>query len=287
MKLEEILKSQGWTDADLNAVKPLLENERFRESMETKYAAISTEVETLKDRDSQWQMRLDQEWQPRLTAEERKSQDLMQKLAQAQAQLKIAREYNYLPEEAEAKVAAAAAAVEKDAKTAEYVTKADLQQSYGQFSDLEGRAITMAHDIAAEYSYLTGGKSLFEYEAVVNGQQMRGMQALREECKGTRKPLDQFVAEKFDFPGKRSAMAAAKQKEHDDKIAAEAVERTRAEMAAQYGNPMMRTALPSHTPFIPKRPGTDKMPWEDGTEQDRAARRIARAVETQMKGPVQ
>ena len=97
----------------------------------------------------------------------------------------------------------------------------------------------MANDfLSAEYSHLTGGKSLYEY--VSQDGKSRGMTALREEALRTKQPLDQYVATKFNFNSLRQQASDAAQKVHDDKIR----EDERAAMAAKYGNPMLRTPMP-------------------------------------------
>lgn len=283
MELEGLLKSKGWTDADLESVKPLLENPRFRSSMEEQFGAVEAERDSFKARDAEWQRRLDEDYNPRMTAAEKEAQAARLSLAEANEKLKIARDYGYLPGDAEAKAEAAAAAARVQAADGYDPKKHPSWEDVNKFADAEGEAMAIVNDLSAEYSQLTG-KTLFEYEGQ-NGS--RGLRALRAESKSARKPLDVYVAEKFDFAGKRAAMTAARQKEHDDAIRKEAAEQTRSELAQQYGNPMLRTALPSSSPFIPRRAGSDKPAWDRGTAQERRSERLTRAIEIQSKGAVQ
>jgi hypothetical protein len=291
MTLEQMLKSKGWTDADLEAAKPLLSDARFRSTIEDSVGAIASERDQLKAKDEEWMRKLDSEYNPAIARAEQDAKKARLEAAQLREQVEIAKQYGYFdtPEAAaKAEAAANAAAVKADQLTNGYdAKKHPTWDDVNRFADAEGRAIAMAHDLAAEYSYLTGGRSLFEYEAVVNGQMMRGLQAVREEAKAARKPLDQFVADKFDFVGKRAEMAQKKQKEHDDAIVKATTESVRAELAQQYSNPNMRVPMPSRQPFIPGASKDAKQPWQDGrTPQERQRDRVAKLVAIQMRGTV-
>lgn len=282
MKLEDLLKSKGWTDADLEAVKPMLSNERFRATLEEQYGALATERDQLQTVNAEWQRKLEEDYNPRMTAAEKEAQQARLDLAQANEKLKIAKDYGYLPDEAAAKVEVAAAQAKVD-QTANYDAKRHPSwEDVNRFADVEGDVIMMSHDLAAEYAFLTGGKSLFEYEGS-DGQ--RGMRALRREAKAARQDFDKFIQNKFDFAGKRAAKAQEKQKEHDDAIRKEEADRVRTEMASQYGNPLLRTPMPSRAPFIPGTPTGGKQPWET-SKQERRATRLTHLAEVQAKAGV-
>lgn len=282
MKLEDILKSRGWTDADIAAAGPMLADARFRADMEASYGAVASERDELKGKDDAWQRQLDEQWQPRVTAAEKEAQAARLEAANLKEQLKIAKDYGYMTPEAEAaaeaKIAAATATANGyDPKN--HPSWDDVKK----FGEAQGDAIAIVNDLAAEYAYLNGGKSLYEYETTIDGRTLRGMQAIRAEAKVNRQGLEQYVSKKFDFEGKRTAMRAKAAQDHDDAIRRETVESTRAEMAAQYGNPMMRTAMPSRAPFIPAKPASGgKQPWEL-TQGERKAARVTRAMEIQTK----
>jgi hypothetical protein len=283
MTIEQILKQRGWTDADLESVKPMLENARFRESLEQEYGAVASERDQFKQLDEAWRNKLDTEYNPKIVAAEKEAQQARLKLAEAQEQLKIAKDYGYLTPELEQKLEAAAASARQNIEQAANgydPKKHPTWEDVNRFADAEGQAIAMAQDLAAEYAYLTGGRSLYEYEATINGRQMRGLMAIREEAKAVKKPLDVFMAEKFDFNGKRSAMAAQKQKEHDDAIAKATEERVRNEYLQQ--NPNLLRAVPSSRPFMPAKPQDGKQPWER-TAQERKAARITKFVQMESK----
>lgn len=283
MKLEEILKSQGWADADITALQPMLADPRIRASMEETYGKIASERDTLKNKDAEWQRLHDEEWQPVVNRLEKSMTGVRLELAQAQERIKLAKEFGYLDDQktAEADAAAAKAKLESNLNgfdPKKYVSMEDAQKML----EAEGRAITMAADLNNEYAYLHGGKTLYDYEAEVNGQRLRGLEALRQESRTKRVSLDQYVSQKFDFSGKRAALQAQRQKEQEDAIRKDEGERVRKELAEQYGNPNMRTAVPSRAPFMA--PATDgKQVW-DIPAQERKNRRVDQALKVQMGG---
>jgi hypothetical protein len=277
MTLEEILKADGWTDADLAAQAAVLNDSRLRATLEKQYGAVVTERDTYKQRDTEWQDLRDRVYQPQITRAEEEAARVRMEAAGLREQVQIAKDYGYLTadqqQEADRKQRerAALASTEYDPKrhpTFDDVTK---------FAEAEGQAIALASDLAAEYAYLNGGRSLFEYETEIDGRRMRGMTALREEAKRSRKNLDQFVSEKFNFRGKREEMATKRQQEHDDAIAKAATEKANLEWAQRMGsNPNLRPAIASQQPFIPAKPSDGKQPWERGTRKENQALRIVR-----------
>lgn len=283
MKLEEILKADGWPDADIAALQPMLTNQAFRASMEKQYGAVASERDQLKQRDGQWQEKLDSEWQPRVSGMERDLTAARLELAQANERIKLAKEFGYLTEQQDAEATAAAAKAKLDAAGAfdpkKFVSMEDAQRML----EGEGRAIVMVADLNNEYGYLTGGKSLYEYEAQVGDRNLRGFTALREEAKQKRLSLDAYVTEKFDFTGKRTALQQKRQQEHDDVIRKEAEDKVRNELASQYGNPLMRTAVPSRFPTLVPKPANGKHPWEVNKQQLKSER-LERAMKAQLTG---
>jgi hypothetical protein len=285
MKLEDLLKAKGWTDQDIVALGPMLADPRFRTSLEESFGAVVQERDSLKQKDEDWERLRSEEWTPRVAAEEKKAQDLEREVTRLRTELKIAKDYGYITPEAEAAARAeiqrteAAAANPSTFDPKKFVSMDDAQR----MMEAEGRAIAMVSDLNNEYAYLNGGKSLYEYETEIDGRTLRGFSALREEAKSKRMGLDQLVSTKFDFAGKRQALKDKRQQEHDEAIRKDAIEKTRAEMAAQYGNPMMRTAVPSRDPFFKKPTEGGKPAW-DTPKQQKRQERIQRAMQVQMTG---
>ncbi len=117
---------------------------------------------------------------------------------------------------------------------------------------------------------------------------MRGLSAIREEARQNKKNIDQYMFEKFDFPGKRKAQVEAKQKEYDDRLIAQGRSQRDKEFAEQYGqNPLLRTAMPSSRPAIPQpREGVLSPLTDEGgkiSRIDRSQQRVARALETEAQ----
>jgi hypothetical protein len=278
-RLEDLLKSKGYTDADLEALKPMLSDSRFRTSIEEQFGAVESERDRIKSeaeaREAEWQRSLAEDYNPRIAAAEKKAIEKDLEAANYRRQVELAKEYGLLPED---HTPAAATAAAPAAGSPAYDPKRHPTfEDVGKFADAEGEAIALSHDLADEYEYLCG-KPLFDY---VGADGRRGMRALRSEAKAARKNLDAYMADKFDFAGKRAEKEAARQKEHDDAIRRDAEEKTRAELATKYGNPLLRAPMPSRQPFIPTKPQQGKQPW-DMTAQERRSGRIERAMTKQM-----
>jgi hypothetical protein len=277
-KLEEVLRANGYTDSDIEAMAPMLQDQKFRGSLETHFSRLEAERDDYKSKHEAWDKWREETANPAIAAAERTAAEARLDAARYREEAKIARDYGLLPKEPDAPLAPAPPSVSGafNPKDHKLVTEDDLRNGYAQFAEAEGRAIALAADLNEEYRYLSGGKSLYEYEGE-GGK--RGMTALREEAVRAKKQLDQYVAEKFDFAAKRRAQQETIQKAHDDKIR----EEERAAMAAKYGNPMLRQPTLSRQPFIPAKAGDAKFPWEQ-LPQDRRNARLERALKTQFTG---
>lgn len=285
MKLKELLKARGWTDEQISAA---FADPKTVEVLDDIFGTVTSERDTLKARDAEWQKKLDEEYNPAIAKAEKAAAEARLKAANYEEQLKIAKDYGYLSsDEAEKRATEAAAAAAARNNSENYDPKRHpTYDDVAKFADAEGEAIALANDLNEEYRYLSGGKSLFEYETTINGQSMRGMRALRQEAKAVRKDFGQYVSEKFDFAGKRRAMQEQRQKEHDEQVAKEAEDRVRREYAEKLGNPMLAQPIPSRVPFVPAKNPEGKQPWERGTSNERRAQRIQHAVQSQLKSPV-
>ena len=276
-RLEELLKTKGYTDADLESLKPMLADQRFRSTLEASFTELETERDTLKGKDAEWDKWRTEVANPRIAQTEQDAATARRKAADLEEQLKIAKEWGLIQEATNPNKGQNPPPENKeiatpfDPKAHKLVTYDDI----GRYADAEGEAIAMANDLAQEYSHLYGGKSLIEYE----GQDgKRGMRALRMEAKAAQKNLDVYVAEKFNFTGKRTEMAAERQKKAEDAIRAD----ERSKMAAEFGNPALRTSMPSRQPFIPTRENANADPWTK-TSRERKAERIQAAIRTQSQ----
>lgn len=280
MKLEDFLKSQGYTDADLAGMGTLLNDSKFRTSIE----GTITERETLAARNQEWQELHDTKWTPALTAAQEDAAKARRERADLQEQVKIAREYGYLGEDAEAKAREVIEAnKQRDAAGAPAGFNPDdpkFRDFAGRFSAAEGDAIALHQYLGEEYRQLHGA-SINEYVNQQSGK--RGMVALRAEAQAARKPIDQYVEEKFNWSGKRAEAQQKIQQEHDAKVAREAVEKYAIEHGA---NPLTARPQASRDPIIPRTKVGDKQVWEIPTA-DRRSARLERAYQNEAKARVQ
>lgn len=282
MKLKQILLDKGWSEAQITAA---FADPNTLSALDDIFGTVTSERDQLKARDSEWQKKLESEYNPAITKAEQDAAAARREAADLKEQIRIAKDYGYLEgNEAEERLKAAAAAAASRNDPSGYDPKRHPTfEDVSKFADAEGEAIALMNDLAQEYRYYTG-KDMFEYEAQLNGQTLRGARALRQEAKSQRKPLDQYVAEKFDFAGARRRKSEESQKAHDDQIRKEADEAARREMAEKYGNPALALPTTSRQPFVPTKPSDGKQPWDRGTAAQLREERIRRAANAQMTG---
>lgn len=283
-KLEDILRRKGYAEADIQALAPMLADQRFRSSLEESFGEVESQRDTHKAELDKWSGDWLTDANAKISRAEQETIRARREAADTREQLKLAKEWGLMEEGSRPEgVVPASSAVSAtpggvfDPKAHKLVTYDDI----GRYAEAEGAAIAMANDLSEEYRHLTG-KSIFEYES--NGK--RGMSALRAEAIAAKQNLDTFVAQKFDFTGKRQSITAKRQQEHDDAIRKEAEDRVRGEMASKFGNPNMRQAVQSNAPFIPPKPKEGGQPWEHSAGERRNAR-LERAMRNQVSGAVQ
>ena len=283
MTLAQILKSKGYTDADLEALKPMLSDSRFRTSMEEQFGVLEAERNDFKSKYESKETEIE-DWRtnvvnPRIASAEQEAVAARLETARLREEVQIAKDYGLIPEGDKTPAPSSVSATpgnDFDPSKHNLVTRDEI----GRFADLEGQAIAMASDVLEEYRYLSGGKSLYDY---VGPDGKRGMQALRTEAVKAKISLDQFVSQKFDFAGKRAAIETKRQEEHDAQVAKDAVSKHILENGA---NPNTRTPGTSRSPFIPRPQGSSpaggaKQPWEvpaqelKNARQERAMTRLA------------
>ncbi len=285
-KLEDILKQRGYSDADIQALGPMLTDQRFRSSLEASYGELETKLTSVQGDLDKWSGDWLNDANAKISRAEQETIKARREAADTREQLKLAKEWGLLEEGSRpdgitpaAPGVSATPGAAFDPKAHKLVTHDDIRA----YAEAEGRAIAMGHDLSDEYRTLSGGKSLFEYEGA-NGA--RGMEALRTEAIAAKQDLRTYVASKFDFNGKRQAIATKRQEEHDAAIRKEAEDRVRGEMAAKFGNPNLRMPTQSSTPFIPPKPKEGGQPWEH-TAGERRHARLERAMRNQVSGAVQ
>lgn len=273
-KIEEILKAKGYTDTELAALGPLLQDQKFRATLETEYDSI------VADRDKH---KADAEfiadWREKtaIPIVDQYAKDTIEARAEAaayKARLAEAEKAGFAPAGSVPKEQSPAAQPETfDPKKHNLVTNADLEAGYRRFADLEGDAIALAQDLGDQYRTYYPGQTLADY---VGADGKVGFRALLAEARAKKQNVDLYIAEKFNFAGKRAEITAAQKAKEREAIAAE----ERAKIVAEYGHPGMRTPSASVYPLIPKQAKDQGQPWDNPA--DRRSQRIQRAVQNEM-----
>ena len=282
-KIEDILKAQGFTDEEIAANAALLADPRTRTALEGSYAKLEGDLATFKTENERWANWHETDGKPLLALYEKERADALADNASLKERLRLAEEAGFAPTSShkpgDGKPAAAAAAdAPFDPKKHKLVTEDDI----ARYSDAEGEAIAIMTNISEEYRYLTGG-SLFDYTAEVDGRTLRGAQALRYEAKQARKPMQEYVSQKFDFAGKRKAIEDKKRADAEAALRAD----ERAKVMKEFGDPNVRPLMPSANPFAPRNPQNAKQPWDsEKTPSQLRHDRLQRAMETQSKAGV-
>jgi hypothetical protein len=286
-KAEDILKSQGLTDADITAMAPLLSDARYRAAIETSFNALESERDALVAKDHEWEELRNNTYVPALTKAEKQAADARLELAQANEKLRIAKDYGYLDDDAQRKADEAAERVrntQQNSGPGGFNPDDPKFKSFSSdYSRAQGDAIAL-HDFISEEYRLLHGSSINEYR---NAQGQRGLVALRAESQAAGKRIDQYVEEKFNWSGKRQEAEQKRQAEHDAKVGREAVNKYALEHPlANGGNPMTAPRMTSRNPFVPDPAKAGKQPWEVNPVELRN-QRIERAFKTETKAQLQ
>lgn len=268
-RIDELLKSKGYSDADIEALAPAM-----RTALEEHFSTLESERNKFKEDVEGWEKWRVEVADPKISTAEQEAFTARRKAADLEEQVKIAREYGLFAKDEEVKPAPPSVSNPNqnfDPKAHKLITHDDI----AVYADREGEVIARANDLADEYRHLTG-KSLFEYR----GQDgKRGMTALREEAKKNGKLLFDYVETKFDFAGKRGEMEKKSQQEYEERIRKEEREKVLAEKASEWANPLLRAPAASRQPFIPPKRDGQGHPWEK-SQQDRRNARLENAMKS-------
>src|SRR5512147_1159774 len=202
-KLEEVLRAKGYSDTDLEALKPMLTDAKFRSTLEDSLGEVESERDKFKGEAEGWSSWYKDTGLPTVEKALKDAQDARATAAAHEARLKTLQEQGLIKiaEETGEKVTPKPPeAPVFDPKAHNLVTMDDVTK----FADAEGEAIASAQDLAAEYHELFG-KSLFSYQGADGS---RGFRALRKEALAAKQPISQYVAGKFKFDERRQEIAA-------------------------------------------------------------------------------
>lgn len=283
-KLADLLKEKGWTDEQIGKA---FADAVTLTALDDLFGTVTSERDALKARDAEWQRNLDEKYNPAIAAAERKAMEAERRASMMEKDIQLAKEYGYYPEESDTdkKLREAAEAAAARGGQSVDLTKYVSHEDAAKMLRGESIAIVTAGDIIERHRSLTGN-SIIDYETTIDGRYMSGLSALREEAERARKPMDQYIAEKFKYEDLKRQRAEARQKEHDDRISKEAEEKVRREYAEKFGNPLLAQPSVSRRPEIPLKRTDGKHAW-DFTATERKSARLQRAMDNQMKSTVQ
>jgi hypothetical protein len=302
--LAEFLKKNGATEADLEMMKPLLENTKFASSLEAEIAAkaeaerrateATGKISEFESQRNQFEVKAqeaiakEQElrnwWETAAAPQvEKIRQDALkeaERRAAAEARLAKAKElYGFeIPEDAPASVGGVptsaavtapggtpAPAAQPAFDTSKFVTSEVLSQQ----ADLVGSAIAATQNLAFEHTRLFGYEKPIDFEG------------LRAKALAEKRPLREIWERDFNVADRRAQIQAAedakKQAEFDARLAAARQEGFEKGMS-QSINPATRDAMPSKFPMtFTQRDATSGKPWETGNarSQDRLQKVVA------------
>ncbi len=259
-KLEELLKAEGYTDDELKELSPLLNNPKFRTSVE-RQAQIAeesgqklTKAQQELDTWSKWHQEtalpmLDKNMKEAIAARER--------AAALEERLKAAQEYGLAEVAKQEEKPVEKTSDVFDPKKHNLVTYDDVKT----LADREGDSIALAQDIASEHHLLFGSR-------------LPSFRELRKEAMAAGKPVEQYWQEKYKVQDKRNEISAKERADYEAKIRADERTKTISEIA----NPMTRPPSSSHSSFIPRANADNKQPWESG--EDRTHARVEKALKS-------
>ena len=280
-KLEDVLKAQGFTDADIAAAAPLMGDAKFRGAVEAYVGQKEQALADFRQENDRWA-----DWAEKVNKFEvdgLKSQklELVSRTGSLEARLK-ALDPTFQPgQPAERKVEPAGG--DFDPSKHGLLTEKIFHERIKEYASAEGDAIAMANDYVMEYKRLTGSDMLDYNVRTKDGRELRGMSALLYESRSNGKNLPDYIEQKFDFAGKRAQATEAAKKASEDAIRKD----ERMKVMGEFGNPNTRQMMPSqHSLIPPPSAGENKQPWERGTPNDRRNSRLAKNIESQARSMV-
>ena len=279
-KLEDVLKAQGFTDADIAAAAPLMGDAKFRGAVE---AYVGQKEQALADfwqENDRWADWAEKVNKPEVDGLKSQKLELVSRTGSLEARLK-ALDPTFQPgQPAERKVEPGG---DFDPTKHGLLTEKTFEEKVAQYAAAQGTAIAMANDLGSEYKRLTGSDMLDYQTQDTDGRSLRGMTALLHEARVNRIPLPDYIEKKFDFAGKRAQATEAAKKASEDAIRKD----ERMKVMGEFGNPNTRQMMPSqHSLIPPPSAGENKQPWERGTPNDRRNSRLAKNIESQARSMV-
>jgi hypothetical protein len=283
-KLEDVLKSKGYTDADLSNISTLLSDSRFRSSLEASFEETAQQARDA--RDAEWESIKTSQWQPIIEKSEKDAMEARREAARLREENAIAKDYGYLGgDEAKQRLEAQ----ERERHNREEQERGNrggfnpndpaVQDFSGKFAVAQGRAMAMYTDISNAHQRLFG-EPLESFEALYND-----FLALPATARQTTSMRDLWER-KYNVPAKRAEIDARRQSDHDAAVSKQAVEKYIMDNPQLHSQPMMQGPRLSNSPFLPKPSEAAKQPWEK-TAQERRSARVERATQNELKLRIQ
>lgn len=285
MDIRELLRSQGYSDADIEQMGTLLNDPRFGKAFETVQSSARDA------RDAEWTKLRDETWTTNLSKAEQEAQKARIEAANLREQLAIAKDYGYLGDpEAERR---AKEAEERAKQTQNQNNQPGFNANDPQFRDFagrfamgQGRAMAVYTDISNAHQRLFGEplegfESLYDDYSKMTPQQ-RENTSIRD-----------VWERKYNVQAKRQEIETKRQADHDEQVRKEAIQKYIMDNPnAANPNPMLQGPRLSNNPFLPRTQAgqggeAPKQPWERGTSQQLATERRQRAMQSELKSMVQ
>lgn len=261
----ESLKANGATEEDLK----VLDTPVARKVYDAQVKAVADEQARTKTLEASQRKWYDEQVVPTMSKLQKDADSARMKEAAAVAQLKVAQEAGLI------EVAAAQDGVKPVAVAAAFdESKFVSTDVFHQAVQMEGDAIAIMADIAAEHSEL------------FPGQRRPNWRELRKEAVAAKKPVEQVWREKYSVDTARTAKAAADTAAYEAKLRKEGDDAATARINAERVHPAMGIAQPSRTPFTGRNPAAATAadgakivhPW-DRSEAEREQARQAPVVQ--------
>lgn len=269
MRLEDLMLSKGYTQQELSDLGPMLNNAKFRATLE---AELDNAVKASHDLDE-----YDRWFTNEITPQH---EQLMKRVADAEAEAAASKaRFEAYQNSGMRKQAGGGGQLSEDARKAEeeaarareaakgagvdtskFVTTDVFSQAY----EKTGEAIAQAINITTQHMQMFPGQYL-------------DMEKLREEARIAKKPVKDYWENKYGVSARRAELVEKERQDHENRIRAD----ERQKMAVEFGgsNPNLQVGMGSNNPFvIKKRTAETKQPWEQ-TPNDVSRARVLKAVE--------
>ena len=267
--IEQRLSAKGYTQQEIDDLKPLLTNTKFRNDLETELNMAEQASSDLNDYDN-W---FTKEITPEHEALIKRAEDAEAEAAAAKARMEFWQKKGMdkqgdqqLRSEAD-RTAEAARKAREDAggkgnsDMSKYVSTDVFKDAF----ERAGEAIADATDLVADFGQLYPGQRL-------------NMKAMRDEAKAAKMPVRAYVENKYSFATKRAELErSARQKEIDD-----AVKAKEQELILKFAgsNPNLAVGSQSPSPLVARKQQDKdaKQPWELNDSQ-LTKERVQKAIE--------